>query len=86
MKSLVTGAAGFIGSHLVEKLLGAGHEVVGVDSFLDNYPRHFKEHNLAHFSAHAKFTFVGQDLTRSDLKSLLEGVDYVFHLAGQPGV
>ena len=86
MKSLVTGAAGFIGSHLVEKLLGAGHEVVGIDSFLDNYPRHFKEHNLAHFSAHAKFTFVGEDLTRSDLKRLLAGVDYVFHLAGQPGV
>ncbi len=49
MKSLVTGAAGFIGSHLVEKLLGAGHDVVGVDNFLDNYPRHFKENNLAGF-------------------------------------
>jgi len=86
MKSLVTGAAGFIGSHLVEKLLGAGHDVVGVDSFLDNYPRHFKENNLANFLQHPKFTFVGEDLTRTDLTRLLQGVDYVFHLAGQPGV
>ena len=51
MKSLVTGAAGFIGSHLVERLLGAGHDVVGIDNFLDNYPRVFKEANLAHFLA-----------------------------------
>ena len=63
MKSVVTGAAGFIGSHLAEKLLGAGHEVVGVDNFLDNYPRHFKENNLAAFRDHAKFTFVNEDLT-----------------------
>ena len=40
MKSLVTGAAGFIGSHLVERLLNAGHDVVGIDNFLDNYPRY----------------------------------------------
>ncbi|MGH7816986.1 MAG: NAD-dependent epimerase/dehydratase family protein [Candidatus Binatia bacterium] len=86
MKTLVTGAAGFIGSHLVEKLLAAGHEVGGVDNFLDNYPRHFKEHNLALFSGQPNFTFVGQDLLRLDLKSLLRGVEIVFHLAAQPGV
>jgi nucleoside-diphosphate-sugar epimerase len=86
MNCLVTGAAGFIGSHLVEKLLNTGYDVVGVDSFLDNYPRHFKEDNLAHFLQHPQFTFVSADLTKADLKSLLEGVDYVFHLAGQPGV
>ena len=86
MKSLVTGAAGFIGSHLVEKLLGAGHEVVGIDCFLDNYPRHFKEHNLANFEHHPKFHFVNADLTKTDLKALLSDVGYVFHLAGQPGV
>jgi len=86
MKSLVTGAAGFIGSHLVERLLGNGHDVVGIDSFLDNYPRPFKENNLAHFLQQPKFTFVGADLTRIDLNGLLQGVDYVFHLAGQPGV
>ncbi len=86
MKSVVTGAAGFIGSHLVEKLLGAGHDVVGIDNFLDNYPRHFKENNLAGFRDHAKFTFVNEDLTRTDLKVLLRDAGYVFHLAGQPGV
>jgi len=86
MKSLVTGAAGFIGSHLVEKLLGAGHDVVGVDSFLDNYPRSFKDNNLVNFCDKAKFTFVDADLTKADLKILLRDVDYVFHLAGQPGV
>ena len=86
MKSLVTGAAGFIGSHLVEKLLAAGHEVVGVDNFLDNYPRHFKESNLANFRSKPKFSFVSDDLTKSDLKTLLRDVGYVFHLAGQPGV
>ena len=86
MKSVVTGVAGFIGSHLAEKLLDEGHQVVGVDNFLDNYPRHFKERNLAGFSAHAKFEFVGADLLRLDLKHLLRDVSYVFHLAGQPGV
>jgi UDP-glucose 4-epimerase len=86
MKSLVTGAAGFIGSHLVERLLASGHDVVGIDNFLDNYPRAFKEANLAHFVAHSKFAFIGDDLTSTDLKRLLAGVDYVFHLAGQPGV
>ncbi len=86
MRSLVTGAAGFIGSHLVEKLLKSGHAVIGVDNFLDNYPRHCKENNLAPFLRHPKFSFVAEDLTRTDVKRLLEGVDYVFHLAGQPGV
>lgn len=86
MKSLVTGAAGFIGSHLAEKLLAEGHQVVGVDSFLDNYPRSFKERNLAALSGRSQFEFVGADLLRLDLKNLLRDVSYVFHLAGQPGV
>ena len=86
MKSLVTGAAGFIGSHLVEKLLAARHQVVGIDNFLDNYPRWFKEYNLASFVAQPNFTFVNDDLTKVDLANLLHDVDYVFHLAGQPGV
>ena len=86
MKSLVTGAAGFIGSHLVEKLLRSGHDVVGIDNYLDNYPRHFKDGNLANFLGHPKFTFINEDLTRTDLQRLLHGVDYLFHLAGQPGV
>lgn len=86
MKSLITGVAGFIGSHLAEKLLAEGHQVVGVDSFLDNYPRSFKEKNLAALSGRSRFEFVGADLLRLDLKNLLRDVSHVFHLAGQPGV
>jgi nucleoside-diphosphate-sugar epimerase len=86
MKALITGVAGFIGSHLAEKLLAQGHQVVGIDNFLDNYPRQFKEKNLAAFANHANFDFVGADLLRLDLKNLLRDVSYVFHLAGQPGV
>lgn len=86
MKSLITGAAGFIGSHLAEKLLAAGHDVIGIDNFLDNYPRSFKEKNLAEITVHPNFAFVRDDLLQCDLKSLLRDVSYVFHLAGQPGV
>jgi nucleoside-diphosphate-sugar epimerase len=86
MKVLVTGVAGFIGSHLAERLLAEGYQVIGIDNFLDNYPRHFKEENLAAFKSHAGFTFIGSDLLRTDLKNLLRDVGYVFHLAGQPGV
>ena len=86
MKALVTGVAGFIGSHLAEKLLAGGHEVVGVDSFLDNYPRSFKEGNLAAFAHHANFKFIAADLLQVDLKALLRDIEIVFHLAGQPGV
>ena len=86
MKALVTGAAGFIGSHLVQKLLAAGRQVVGVDSFLDNYPRPFKDGNLALFDGEKNFTFIAGDLLNLDLKTLLRDVEVVFHLAGQPGV
>jgi len=86
MKSLITGVAGFIGSHLAEKLLAAGHQVVGVDSYLDNYPRRFKEQNLARFIDHANFTFIESDLLELDLPAQLSGLSYLFHLAGQPGV
>jgi nucleoside-diphosphate-sugar epimerase len=86
MKSLITGVAGFIGSHLAERLLADGHEVVGIDNFLDNYPRQFKEKNLAALANHGQFTFFSADLLRTDLNRLLSDVFYVFHLAGQPGV
>jgi nucleoside-diphosphate-sugar epimerase len=86
VKALVTGVAGFIGSHLAEKLLAEGHQVIGVDNFLDNYPRSFKEGNLAALSGRANFQFIGADLLRLDLKNLLGGISHVFHLAGQPGV
>lgn len=86
MKSLITGVAGFIGSHLAEKLLASGHEVVGIDNFLDNYPRRFKEDNLSTFAHHPQFTFLAEDLLKADMTRLLGGVEYIFHLAGQPGV
>ncbi len=86
MKSLITGVAGFVGSHLAEKLLALDHQVIGVDKFLDNYPRPFKEGNLSQFANHANFSFVGADLLRAPLRELLHDVSYVFHLAGQPGV
>jgi nucleoside-diphosphate-sugar epimerase len=86
LKSLITGVAGFIGSHLAEKLLELGHEVVGFDKFLDNYPRSFKEANLAALKKQPRFIFHEGDLLTVDLPAALRGVQYVFHLAGQPGV
>lgn len=84
--SLVTGAAGFVGSHLCERLLGEGHRVIGLDAFADYYPRPVKEANLAGLRGAADFRFVEGDLMRVDLAPLVDEADYVFHQAGQPGV
>ena len=78
MKFVVTGAAGFIGSHLTEALLADGHEVVAVDSFTDYYEPALKEENAARFDVSRL------DLAEEELE--LDAVDGVFHLAGQPGV
>jgi len=78
MKYVVTGAAGFIGSQLAEKLLEGGHEVVAVDCFTDYYDLALKEENAARFDV-ARIDLADEDLD-------LGGVDGVFHLAGQPGV
>jgi len=86
MKSLVTGVAGFIGSHLAERLLGDGHEVIGVDAFTDYYARDLKERNLAGLRGKSGFTFVEADLNALDLAALLSDLDWVFHQAGQAGV
>jgi UDP-glucuronate 4-epimerase len=83
---VVTGAAGFIGSHLTERLLTAGHDVVGIDCFTDYYERGLKEKNLEPSRAHAGFTFEELDLVDADLKPVLDGAAIVYHLAGQPGV
>ncbi len=80
MRYVVTGAAGFIGSHLGETLLAAGHDVVGVDSYTDYYERSRKERNAAALDV------VEADLAEMPLEPLLDGADGVFHLAGQPGV
>src|SRR4051795_7686994 len=86
MRCLVTGVAGFIGSHLSERLVRDGHEVVGVDCFTDYYERSAKEANLAALRAGDRFRFVEADLAELDVAPLVEGADVVFHQAAQPGV
>jgi UDP-glucose 4-epimerase len=86
MKALVTGGAGFIGSHLSERLLSQGAEVVAIDSFTDYYSRDIKEANLSALRGAAKYRFVEGDLNTIDVATLLHDVTHVFHLAAQAGV
>lgn len=86
MRSLVTGAAGFIGSHLCETLLAEGHSVVGLDAFISYYPRAVKEVNLAVCREHPDFVFYELDLRSDDLSAALEDVDVIFHLAAMGGL
>jgi nucleoside-diphosphate-sugar epimerase len=86
MKTLVTGAAGFIGSHLCEKLLADGHSVMGIDSFLDYYPRQVKEMNLVKLKNTQGFEFKEINILDADWPSFLKNIDTVFHLAAQAGV
>jgi len=86
VKALVTGAAGFVGSHTSEALLRLGHEVRGADALTDYYDPALKKANVAHLQDWAGFEFRGVDLLDADLADLLDGVDVVFHLAAQPGV
>ena len=86
-RALVTGVAGFIGSHLAGRLLRDGYDVVGIDNFTDYYPRATKERNLEHLRGRRGFTFVEGDILRYDFGALLaDRVEYVFHLAAQAGV
>lgn len=86
MRCLVTGAAGFIGSSLSDRLLALGHEVIGVDCFVNYYPRQLKEFNLASARQNSHFKFLELDLCSTEIAPLLEGVDWVFHQAAQAGV
>jgi nucleoside-diphosphate-sugar epimerase len=83
---MVTGAAGFIGSHLSERLIREGHDVVGVDCFVPYYDRAIKESNLTALRAQPGFHFAEADLRRDPLHNLVEGCDAVFHLAAMPGL
>lgn len=85
---LVTGAAGFIGSHLTERLLHEKYTVLGLDSFTDYYARPLKENNLRAAQGNPRFTFVEADLRTADLGELLTRyqVKAIFHEAGQAGV
>ena len=79
MRAVVTGAAGFIGFALSRRLLSEGFRVIGVDSFLDSYPREVKEDRLKVLRARDRFEFFKQDLAVGDLSAIFAGVDYVFH-------
>src|SRR3989442_12941675 len=82
--ALVTGAAGFIGSHLVERLLGEGVRVTGVDCFTDYYDPAIKRANLANALADPRFRLIELDLGSADLEELPDAA-VVFHQAAQPG-
>lgn len=86
MRIVVTGAAGFIGSHLAERLLGDGHEVIGIDALTAYYDPRIKRENIAGALRHPKFAFHEADLRTVDVAPLLGRAEVVFHLAGQPGV
>jgi UDP-glucuronate 4-epimerase len=83
---IVTGCAGFIGSHLTESLLLRGDSVVGIDAFTDYYARELKEGNLSGVRDHERFRLIEAELSSAQLAPVLAGVDGVFHLAAQPGV
>ena len=86
MKALVTGCAGFIGSHLAESLLEDGHEVIGVDALLDNYSSAVKLRNLTRARQFDAFRFLSLDVSRAELGPLAGECHVVFHLAAEPGV
>jgi UDP-glucuronate 4-epimerase len=84
---LLTGAAGFIGSHLSEALINMGHQVIGVDNFDSFYPQRVKLNNLAYSQTTSKFKFYQVDLRYMDqLRTITEPVDAVIHLAAKAGV
>jgi UDP-glucose 4-epimerase len=86
VKALVTGVAGFIGSHLTGALLDRGAQVIGLDSFSDYYARELKQRNLEENRSRDGFRFLETTIHDADLARLLDGVTHVFHLAAQAGV
>ncbi len=85
-KIIVTGAAGFIGSQLVEVLLQQDEEVIGIDEFNDYYDPRLKRKNIAHLQLLPNFTLIEGDIQFLDWQSLLKDVDVIYHQAAQAGV
>ncbi|MBD2431425.1 MULTISPECIES: NAD-dependent epimerase/dehydratase family protein [Fischerella] len=85
-KSIVTGAAGFIGSHLVEALLKQGEEVIAIDEFNNYYDPTIKRKNIAHLQNYPTFTLVEGNIQFLDWQTLLKNVDVIYHQAAQAGV
>jgi UDP-glucuronate 4-epimerase len=86
MRIVVTGAAGFIGSHVAERLVADGHSVVGVDAFVDYYAREIKERNVRSLRDSPGFELVELDLRDGDLRAVVEGADAVINEAAMPGL
>src|SRR5580704_493096 len=89
MNILITGVAGFIGSHTAEKFLAEGHSIVGIDNFDPFYPRHFKLHNMDAIKESKRFTFLEGDILNKELLNKLfedNNIEAVIHLAAKAGV
>lgn len=86
MKIVITGVAGFIGSHLANLALENGDDVTGIDCFTDYYPRSVKESNLSQLMVSNRFNFHEESLLNADLREIFKNADVVYHLAAQAGV
>jgi len=85
-RCLVTGVAGFVGSHLAEALISQGHQVTGVDCFTDYYAERLKRRNIEHLVDAPRFSLLEIDLATDALEPVVAGIEFIFHEAGQPGV
>ena len=84
--ALVTGAAGFIGSSIAEKLLKDGFRVIGIDSFTNFYSKKIKQKNIEFCKKNKNFSLIQKEIQKIDLIPIFKKVDYLFHMAAQPGV